>query len=208
LVAECVDGVRTLVMQAGREAPRVILVTSAVEHEGKTTFAAQLAASLARADKRTLIIDGDLRHPNTHVALDLDLGTGFPEVLRGELAPDEAVRPTTVEGLFAVTGGSCDYTAITALSRPDLARTIKHFRESFDQIVIDAGPTLAFSDALLLGQQSDVAIVVTMRDVSRVPLVSAAIDRLRSVGVRVLGTVVNGVADASPRRLYASPLPA
>jgi len=207
LVAECVDSVRTLVMQAGREAPKVILVTSAMEHEGKTTFAAQLAASLARSDKRTLIIDGDLRHPNTHVALELDLSVGFPELLRGEITHDEAVHPTTVEGLFAVTGGACDYAAITALSRSEMGRIIKHYRDSFDHVIIDAGPVLAFSDALLLGQQSDVAIVATMRDVSRVPLVTAAIDRLRSVGVRVLGTVVNGVADASPRRLYASPLP-
>jgi hypothetical protein len=52
-IAESVDGVRAVISQTGREAPRVILVTSAVEHEGKTTFAAQLAASLARSDKRT-----------------------------------------------------------------------------------------------------------------------------------------------------------
>ena len=67
---------------------------------------------------------------------------------------------------------------------------------------------LAFADALLLGQLSDLAILVTMRDVSRVPLVSSAVERLRSVGVRVLGTVVNGVGDAAPRRLYSSPVPA
>jgi Mrp family chromosome partitioning ATPase len=67
---------------------------------------------------------------------------------------------------------------------------------------------LAFADALLLGQQSDVAVVVTMRDVSRVPLVTAAVDKLRSVGVRVLGTVVNGVADSSSRRSYATPVSA
>ena len=66
---------------------------------------------------------------------------------------------------------------------------------------------LAFADSLLLGQQSDVAILATMRDVSRLPLVNSAVDRLRSVGVRVLGTVVNGVSDAAPRRLYTSPLP-
>jgi Mrp family chromosome partitioning ATPase len=52
-----------------------------------------------------------------------------------------------------------------------------------------------------------VAILATMRDVSRLPLVNSAVDRLRSVGVRVLGTVVNGVSDAAPRRLYTSPLP-
>ena len=206
-VAECVDGVRAVVMQSGRESPKVILVTSAVEHEGKTTLAAQLAASLARSGRRTLLLDGDLRHPNAHLALGLDLRSGLPELLRGDIVNDEAVQPTSVDGLFAVTGGACDYAAITALSRPQTAKVIKGFRDSFDHVVIDAGPVLNFADSLLLGQQSDVAILATMRDVSRLPLVSSAVDRLRSVGVRVLGTVVNGVSDAAPRRLYASPLP-
>ena len=58
-----------------------------------------------------------------------------------------------------------------------------------------------------LGQQSDVAIVASMRDTSRIPLINATIDRLRSVGVRVLGLVVNGYTDSRPRRLYESPLP-
>ncbi|NBP86751.1 MAG: glycosyltransferase, partial [Mycobacteriaceae bacterium] len=64
-----------------------------------------------------LLLDGDLRHPNSHMALELDLRTGFPELLRGEISAGEAVQPTAIEGLFAVTGGSCDYAAITALSR-------------------------------------------------------------------------------------------
>ena len=207
-VAECVDGVRAVISQTGREAPKVILVTSAVEHEGKTTFAAQLAASLARSGKRTLLLDGDLRHPNVHLALGLDLRAGLPELLRGEISGDEAVQPTTIDGLYAVTGGACDYAAITALSRPESAAIIKGFRDSFDHVVIDAGPVLAFADVLLLGQLSDIAIVATMRDVSRVPQVTSAVDRLRSVGIRVLGTVVNGVSDSAPRRLYASPVPA
>ena len=207
LMAESVDSIRALIAQSGREAPRVILVTSAVEHEGKTTFAAQLAASLARSDKRTLLLDGDLRHPNVHLALELELGRGLAELLRGELTADEAVQPTSIDGLFAVTGGACDYAAVTALSRPELARLIRKYRDSFDHVVIDAGPVLAFADALLLGQQSDVAIVASMRDASRVPLLNATIDRLRSVGVRVLGLVVNGYTDSRPRRLYESPLP-
>jgi len=207
LMAESVDSIRALIAQSGREAPRVILVTSAVEHEGKTTFAAQLAASLARSDKRTLLLDGDLRHPNVHLALELELGRGLAELLRGELTADEAVQPTSIDGLFAVTGGVCDYAAVTALSRPELARLIRQYRDSFDHVVIDAGPVLAFADALLLGQQSDVAIVASMRDTSRIPLINATIDRLRSVGVRVLGLVVNGYADSRPQRLYESPLP-
>lgn len=202
-VAESVDGVRTLLSQ-GRENPKVILVTSAVEHEGKTTFASQFAASLARSGRRTLLLDGDLRHPNVHLALELDLRSGLPELLRGEISNDEAVQLTSVDGLFAVTGGSCDYAAITALSRPELAKILKGFRESFDHVVIDAGPVLSFADALLLGQQSDVAIMATMRDVSRLPYVSAASERLRAAGVRVLGAIVNGVNENRSRRRYTA----
>jgi len=143
-----------------------------------------------------------------HLALGLDLRAGLPELLRGEISNDEAVQPTGVEGLFAVTGGACDYAAITALSRPETASVIKGFRDSFDHVVVDAGPVLAFADVLLLGQLSDLAIVATMRDVSRVPQVTAAVEKLRSVGIRVLGTVVNGVDDTAGRRKYASPLTA
>ena len=206
VLAECGDTIRTLIFQTGREAPKVILVTSAVEREGKTTTAAQLAASLARADKRTLLLDGDLRHPGTHLALGLELRAGLPELLRGELGNDEAVQPTSIDGLFAVTGGACDYAAISALSRPDLAKIIQGFRDSFDHVVIDAGNVLDVSDALLLGQQSDAVILSTMLDVSRVPQLTAAVERLRAVGVRLLGVIVHGVAMTPARRRSALPV--
>ena len=132
--------------------------------------------------------------------LDLEVRAGLPELLRGELGNDEAVQPTSVEGLFAVTGGACDYTAISALSRPELAKILRGYRESFDHVVIDAGPLLDVSDPLLLAQQSDGVILVTMLDVSRMPQVTAAIDRLRTVGVGLMGVVVNGVTASPPRR--------
>lgn len=207
VVAESMDAIRTLVLQAGRQPPKVILVTSAVEQEGKTTVASRLAASLARSDKRTLLLDGDLRHPNVHLALELEIGTGLSELLRGEISVDEAIQPTAIEGLFAMTAGQCDYAAVTALSRPELGKAFKQLRESFDHVVIDAGPVLAFADALLLGQQSDIAIVTALKDSSSVPNINAAIERLRAVGIRVVGTVINGVKESGPRRLYASPLP-
>jgi len=207
VVAESMDAIRTLVLQAGRQPPKVILVTSAVEQEGKTTVASRLAASLARSDKRTLLLDGDLRHPNVHLALELEIGTGLSEVLRGEISVDEAIQPSAIEGLFAMTAGQCDYAAVTALSRPELGKAFKQLRESFDHVVIDAGPALAFADALLLGQQCDIAIVTALKDYSGVPNINAAIERLRAVGIRVVGTVINGVKESGPRRLYASPLP-
>lgn len=208
ITAECGDTIRTVLMQSGKDAPRVMMVTSAVEHEGKTTFATQLAASLARAGHRTLIVDGDLRHPRAHLALDLELRTGFPELLRREMGSDEVVQPTSVDGLFAITGGACDYAAITALARNDISDIIAGFRDAFDYVVIDAGPVLAFADSLILGQRCDAVILTTMIDVSSVTLVNKAVERLQTVGVRLMGAVVNGGAANSPSRRYSSALPA
>ncbi|MDA1039148.1 MAG: hypothetical protein O3A37_02495 [Planctomycetota bacterium] len=201
IVAERMDAVRTLI--AGPAGPQVILVTSAMQHEGTTTVATQLAASFARAGRRTLLIDGDLRQPSIHTALGLGPEAGFAELLRGEITPDVAVRPTVVDGLWAITGGRCDYEAITALSRPGVTGMVEQLRTDFDQIVIDAGPVLAFADALLLGRQSDAVVLATMRDVSRMPHVAAAIERLRSVSGELLGVVVNGVHAALPRQPVA-----
>jgi capsular exopolysaccharide synthesis family protein len=177
----------------------VILVTSAMQHEGTTTVAVQLAASFARSGVRTLIIDGDLRQPSIHSPLGIEPEAGFAEVLRGEIEPAAAVRRTAVDGLWAITGGQCDYEAITALSRPATAAMVDRLRSEFDQIVIDAGPVLAFADALLLGRQSDAVLLATMRDVSRMPQLGDASERIRSIGSRLLGAVVNGVHAALPR---------
>ena len=199
-LVESIDSIRTFVLQSGREPPKVILVTSPGEHEGKTTFAAQLAASLARADKRTLLLDGDLRHPTVHLSLQVEAGPGFAELLRGEMKPDEVIQPTSIERLFVVAGGAADEAAVNALARTELANAIKSFRNSFDIVVIDSGAVSMFVDALLIGQQSDVAIVSSMIDVSRVHQIVSAADRLRSAGVRILGGVVNGATSAPAGR--------
>ena len=199
-LVESIDSIRTFVLQSGREPPKVILVTSPGEHEGKTTFAAQLAASLARADKRTLLLDGDLRHPTVHLSLQVEAGPGFAELLRGEMKPDEVIQPTSIDRLFVVAGGAADEAAVNALARTELANAIKSFRNSFDIVVIDSGAVSMFVDALLIGQQSDVAIVSSMIDVSRVHQIVSAADRLRSAGVRILGGVVNGATSAPAGR--------
>ena len=196
-LAESVDSIRTLILQGNRESARVILVTSAGDREGKSSLAANLAASIARSDHRTLLVEGSLRNPSVHAALQLDAATpGMAELLRGETTNNEVVQPTAIDGLFAVTSGVVDYDAITALSRQDFPKIIQGFRDSFDHVVIDAGPVLAYADTLIMGRQSDIAIISTMRDLSSVPATLAAVDRLRSAGVRVAGCVLSGVSDS------------
>jgi|GEM_PF-501130 len=196
-LAESVDSIRTLILQGNREAARVIMVTSAGEREAKSSLAANLAASIARSDHRTLLIEGSLRNPSVHTALQIDAATpGMAELLRGESTNNEVVQPTAIDGLFAVTAGAVDYDAITALSRQNFPRIIQEFRDSFDHVIIDAGPVLAYADTLIIGRHSDIAILSTMRDVSSIPATVAAVDRLRSAGVRVAGCVLSGVSDS------------
>lgn len=198
-VAESVDGIRTMLLNGSREVPKVILVTSAGDREGKTSLAANLAASISRSDKRTLLVEGSLRNPSIHAAVQIDAAAnGMAELLRGEVTdPNEVVQPTQIDGLFVVPAGNCDYDAIVSLSRPDLGRVIRSFRDTFDHVVIDGGSVLGSADPLIIGQHCDVALLSTMRDVSRMSHITAAIDRLRSAGIRLVGCVVCGTRESA-----------
>ena len=132
ILAESIDSVRTMLLSNKRaDAPKVILVTSADEHEGKTTVASHLAASLARAGRRTLLIDGDLRKPSVHTLFDMPLSAGLCEVLRGEAEIDAVVHPAQVEGMWVMLAGQCDQRTIASLAKENaeaLFRTLRRLR--------------------------------------------------------------------------------
>lgn len=206
VLAESLDSVRTMLLQQSRDVvPQIILVTSAGDREGKTTVASHLAASLARSGRRTLLVDGDLRSPTAHLVFGTAGDPGLCEVLRGEVELAAALQPTSVDGLMLVAGGQCDYAAIAALSKNVLADVLQAAREQFEFIVIDASPVLTYADALLVSSHADAAVLSVRRDVSRIHKVNEARDRMESVGIRVLGAVVNGITENSRRPAYALP---
>lgn len=203
MLIESVDNIRTaLLHRANSDSMRAVMVTSALEKEGKTTLSSQLAASLARSGRRTLLIDGDLRRPAAHRLFELPVEPGLSEVLRGEVDLDQIIRPTRVPGLWLAPAGSCDLEAIQALARGGLHPTFERIRAEFDFVVIDSGPVLTDADALLFGQYADAVILSILRDVSRVPRVFEACQRLRAVDLRLLGAVVNGVSFGKYRSYY------
>ncbi len=196
LMAERIDGTRTaLIHTTAIDPPRVVMVTSADPHEGKTTTSTQLAASLARSGRRTLLIDADIRNPGAHRVFEISQDPGLCELLRGEADRDAVVHPTRTANLWLMPAGRCDLRSVQALSGAYLGSTIAALSVQFDYVVIDAGPVLKVADPLLVGQHVDAVIVSVLKDVSRVPRVYEAIERLRSVGITILGSVVNGVKD-------------
>ncbi len=204
---ESFDAIRTqLLKDDGAEAARVLLVTSAGPGEGKTTLAAHLASSLARAGRKTLLIDGDLRRPGVHQLFELPQQPGFSEVLLGEVEAADAVQTTPQDGLSVLSAGQWDREVMQALARDGLEGVFERLREEFDFIVIDSHPVLAATDSLLIGQQADAVILSVLRDVSQTPRVYAASQKLAALGIRVLGAVVNG---ADPDEVFAAaPAPA
>ncbi|MBI3839644.1 MAG: AAA family ATPase [Planctomycetia bacterium] len=196
LMAERIDATRTaLIHTTAVDAPRVVMVTSAEPHEGKTTTASQLAASLARSGRRTLLIDADVRNAGAHRVFDLPQEPGLCELLRSEAARDAVVHPTRAANLWLLPAGRCDLKSVQALSTNLLGSVIADLCVQFDYLVIDSGPVLKVADSLLVGQHIDVGIVSVLKDVSKVPKVYEACERLRSVGITVMGAVVNGVND-------------
>src|SRR5262249_52675958 len=154
--------------------------------EGKTTLASNLALSLARAGRRTVLVDCDLRRPAAHQLFEQTLQPGFSEILLNEVELCEAVRPTTTdECLWLLPAGQWDREVIQELARDGLADIFDRLREEFDFVIVDSHPVLPATDALLIGQHVDAVLVSLLRDVSQSPRVYAACQRLATLSIRV-----------------------
>src|SRR5262249_39861023 len=160
--------------------------------EGKTSLTAHLAVSIARSGRTILLIDSDMRKPTLHRLFGLSRGPGLGEVVRGETTAREAIRPTSVPGLWVLTAGTRTPTTPDTLARESTRALFNELRSGFDILLIDSCPVLPVADTLTLAQYVDGVILSLMRGVSRLPKLSAALHRLRLLGTPVLGAVVNG----------------
>lgn len=191
-VREAVDALRTVLLRDGGHGPRLILVTSAVNGEGKTSLAVWLAASLARAWRRTLLIDADLRKPQAHALFGKPLEPGLSELLRGEAEPGEVVQPAGLSRLWLLPAGHWDAHAVQALAQDGAGRLFDALREQYDFLVLDAGPVLPVADTLLLSTHVDAVLLAVRSGFSRSPLVGAAKQRLGSLDAPLRGAVLLG----------------
>jgi succinoglycan biosynthesis transport protein ExoP len=188
-----VDAARTMLMHiAHQEKIQIVMITSALAGEGKTSLASHLAASLARAGRRTILVDSDLRRPTLHRLFDLSRGPGLSELLREENNLAAVIRDTAIPNLRLLSAGQADAVALQALAFDGLPKLFEQLRQEYEFIVVDSCPVLPVADSLLVGQHVDAVIFSLLRQVSRLPRVHAAYQRLAVLGIRMLGAVVNG----------------
>jgi len=209
LMTECVDSYRTILLHAAHEdSVRLVMVTSAMPGEGKTSLASHLAVSMARSGRKTLLVDCDLRNPTAHRLFNLSRMPGVCELLRGDCDLAGALRPTPVADLWMIAAGQCDLFALQRLAHPGVGELFEQLKQAFDFIIVDSAPVLPVADSLLVGKHADRVIFSILREVSRMPKVYAAYHRLELLGINVLGAVVSGTDEIVYSSGYHYTIPA
>jgi capsular exopolysaccharide synthesis family protein len=195
---------RTRVLQAGEhQQMRTFVITSAGVGEGKTLTALNLAWLLAQTEGvRALIIDSDLRQPCATNYLGLDLPVGLSEVLGGEVSLEEAIVRLEPAGLYLLPGGRARDDVAELLSGPTYARVLKEARRIFDYVIIDAPPLGIFTDANVLIDRADGALLVVRAGKTKYSIVDRLLDQLPRE--RMLGVVLNRVDEELETNAYYS----
>ncbi len=192
--AESFRNLRSLLlfMSAGQNSqPKVILITSAIPKEGKTTVAANLASSLALSGSRVLLIDADLRRGSVHQIFDVPLKPGLVEVLSHEVPPAEAIVPTAQPSLFVLPAGESARSNSDAFLRNRVDLLLRDLAGQYGYIVINSAPVLATDNAACLAPSTDGVLMVVRASYTSARMAREALDRLRKRKVRVLGMVYN-----------------
>ncbi len=209
LVSEAFRALRTsLLLSQAEHAPQVILVTSALPREGKTTSAANLAITLAQLGDRTLLMDSDLRKPGIRRALNLPNGHGHDIGLSSYLAGvaplhDIIVRHPTVPNLDAVPTGPIPPNPADLLSSHRMAEAIDDLRQHYKFVVIDSPPIMAATDAVILSALTDGVLLVVWSHETPKEAFSRTRDLLAAVKGRLLGVVLNAVDSGAPDYYYS-----
>ena len=171
--------------------PRAIVVTSAVPREGKSTVAANLAVALAEAGTAVALVEADLRNPTLAKRMGLDGGLGLTDVLIGRATIGDAIQRFGANGkLWVLTSGSLPPNPSELLGSQQMRAALEELKR-VTVVIIDTPPLLPVTDAAVLAALTDGALVVTAVGSTRREQLHQAVQRLETVGARLLGLVAN-----------------
>ncbi|MGN6407159.1 MAG: polysaccharide biosynthesis tyrosine autokinase [Curtobacterium sp.] len=171
-------------------ASRAFVVTSAVENEGKSTTAANLAIAEADAGRRVLLVEADLRKPKVAEYLGLPSGAGLTDVLIGEVPLDEAVQSWGDRGMQVLAAGRIPPNPSELLQSGAMVDLIGAMRERFDTVIFDAPPLLPVSDAAILAHATSGAVMVAAAGRTNRLELRAALGAVHQIDAKVLGIVL------------------
>ncbi len=203
-MAESYRALRTsLLLTFAGGPPKVILITSALPEEGKTTTSVNSAIVLAQKGTRVLLIDADLRRPSIHKTLGMGPQLGLSNVLTGTATLQQVIIPSTIlPELFILPAGTPPPNPAELLASTKMKDVLEELRKQYDHIVIDSPPTLSVTDAVVISTSADAVVLVIRSGHTTKPALRRARDILLQVNARVCGVLVNAVDLNSPDYYY------
>jgi capsular exopolysaccharide synthesis family protein len=205
--SEALRNLRTAILLSSGTPPKVILVTSSVSAEGKTTLATNLSALLVQQGKSVLLVDTDLRHPSLHSLFELASQPGLGDLLtsgQSEEAAFSALQDVPdVPGLKILTAGRSPDNPSELLGSEKMRRLISIWRESFDFVVLDAEPLLPVTDSVVLTPLVDRILLLARHGVTERHKFERSLQMVEALSPGTpVGVVLNAVKMQSQPQLY------
>jgi len=205
IFVEAFRGVRSSVMfgELGG-AKQVMMATSSVPGDGKTTFTVNFAITLAKAGNRVLLVDADLRRGTVSDYFDLPSQPGLSDVLNGQEKWTDVLNATQHRTLLVITQGREVTNPGELLLSKVIRKFIEEARREFDYIIFDSPPVIGMDDAASLASNCDGLIFVYRIGATSLKLAKLAVNTTRQRGGRILGLILNGVSIGSPDYYYTA----
>jgi polysaccharide biosynthesis transport protein len=183
--------------------PKVIMVTSALPQEGKTTTSINCGVVLAQKGVRVLLIDADLRRPSIHKTLGMGPRSGLSNVLTGSGTLDQTITRSTISpNLYILPAGTPPPNPAELLASGNMRDVLAQLREEYDHIVVDTPPSLSVTDAVVLSPRADAVLLVIRSGQTTKQALRRARDILAQVNAKVVGVLLNAVDLSSPDYYY------
>ncbi|WP_245912585.1 GumC family protein [Marinobacterium halophilum] len=190
---ESIRTIRTGVVLSGLDNPhKVLVVTSSIPGEGKSSVAANLAFAMGQMEK-VLLIDADMRRPTVAKSFDFPVGTpGLANLVAGTARLEDCIKELD-ENLSVIPAGTVPPNPLELLSSQRFAKVLRVLEDRYDRIIIDSPPTQAVSDALVLSTHANALIYVIKSESTAIPLAKRGVGQLLQNNAPVTGVVLNQV---------------
>jgi capsular exopolysaccharide synthesis family protein len=192
----------SLLFNRERDNGNIILLTSSIPQEGKSTTAVNLARALAESGEPTLVVDFDLRRSSVHSHLRLYREPGLSDYCSREMKLDLVMQSTKEPNLSAVTSGKLPPNPPALIGSTAVKRFLEECRERFTWIILDAPPIVSVTDPLLLAKIADMVLMVVRYNQVDRKLARRSLIALRRTDARVVGVVLNGIDPKSDSYHY------
>ena len=180
---------------------RVIVVTSSVPEEGKSTTSGNLAIALAQSGNSVLLVDCDMRKPSIHKMFKISNAAGTAELLLRKKLFEEVANKYN-ENLTIITAGKIPPNPSEMLASRAMTAFIKEMKKEFKYIILDTPPLQAVTDAQVLSTKADGVLLIVRAGSTKREMVFNSVDLIKKVQGKVIGTVLNGVENKKNNYYY------